>query len=238
MKLHQVDVVGLEPPQRFVDLTRRGGLGPAVDLGHEEDLVPVPVFERLAHADFADPVVVVPTVVQEGDSMVDGSADQLSGLLLLERWNADVKAAESDGRYPFPGAAQCAIDHAVALQPLYLPMQHGHQQLLGGGQPGRGCRRSQKVSPVHGIPPDLCWMLFLTETPLRDGGFQPGRVRAPLQFRTTRDGARRLAILTAVQRNSGSAAIRPQASAVLTTPRPLSSATMIAVVTNPPAPDP
>ena len=49
----QVDVVGLQPPQRLVDLPGGRLLRAAVDLGHEKDLLAVAVAKRLAHADFA-----------------------------------------------------------------------------------------------------------------------------------------------------------------------------------------
>ena len=69
--------------------------GPAVDLGHQEDLLAVAVAERLAHADFAAAAVVVPAVVHEGDAVVDGGADDLDAFLLL-LLSADVVAAQAD----------------------------------------------------------------------------------------------------------------------------------------------
>src|SRR6516165_4985030 len=63
MKLHQVDVVGLKPAQRFFDLLGGGLLRSAVDLGHQESLLPIAVTKGFTHADFALAAVVIPTVV-------------------------------------------------------------------------------------------------------------------------------------------------------------------------------
>ena len=63
--LHQIDVVGLEALERFIDLPGGGGLGAPVELGHEEDLLPVAVAQRLTHQHFALAVHVVPGIVQE-----------------------------------------------------------------------------------------------------------------------------------------------------------------------------
>ena len=54
-----------------VDLLGGGLLRAAVDLRHQEDLLPVAVAQRLAHAHLALAVVVVPAVVQERDAVVD-----------------------------------------------------------------------------------------------------------------------------------------------------------------------
>ena len=66
--------------RRLVDLLGGGLFGAAVDLGHQEDLLAVAVAQGLAHADFADAVVIVPAVVHEGDAAVDGGADDLDAL--------------------------------------------------------------------------------------------------------------------------------------------------------------
>ena len=91
---------------------RRGACA-AVDLGHEEDLVAIAAGERLAHADFAGAVVVVPAIVEEGDAAVDGLADELDRVLLGRRRLADVVAAEADGGDALAGAPELAIDHAI-----------------------------------------------------------------------------------------------------------------------------
>jgi hypothetical protein len=73
--LQEIQAIGLQTPQRLVDLPRGGLLRPAVDLGHQDDLVAVAVAEGLAHADLAATVVVVPAVVHEGDAVIDGAPD-------------------------------------------------------------------------------------------------------------------------------------------------------------------
>jgi hypothetical protein len=62
MRLQQIDAIGLEPAKRLVDLARRRVLVAPVDLGHQEGALTIAVTERLAHADLALPVVVVPAV--------------------------------------------------------------------------------------------------------------------------------------------------------------------------------
>ena len=72
VELNEVYDVGLEAAQGLFELGVVGGFGPTVHFGHEEDFLPVAIAEGLPHADFADAVVVVPTVVEEGDAFVDG----------------------------------------------------------------------------------------------------------------------------------------------------------------------
>jgi hypothetical protein len=90
MELHQVNVIGLETLQRFVDLLCRRGFCAAVNLGHQEYFVAVTACQRLTHPHFADAVVVIPAVIHEGDAMIDGAADELNGFLLLKRRLTDV----------------------------------------------------------------------------------------------------------------------------------------------------
>ena len=87
--------------------------GAAIDFGHEEDFVAIAVAERLAHADLAVAVVIVPAVVHEGDAAIDGGADDADAFWFVG-WVADVKAAEADGGDFLAGAAEFTIDH-VAL---------------------------------------------------------------------------------------------------------------------------
>ena len=70
--LQQVDVVGLEPLQRLVDLLRRPSSRsrPSIFVIRKA-LLPVAVAQRLAHADLALAVVVVPAVVEEVDAAVE-----------------------------------------------------------------------------------------------------------------------------------------------------------------------
>ena len=78
-------MIGLQPLERLLNLPGGGLFGPAVDLGHEEDLLAVAVAQGLAHADFAVAVVVVPAVVQKVDAAVDRGADDADALLLVFR---------------------------------------------------------------------------------------------------------------------------------------------------------
>jgi len=53
VELHEVDAVGLEPAQRFLDLLRGARSAAAVDLGHEKRFVAVAVAQRFPHAQLA-----------------------------------------------------------------------------------------------------------------------------------------------------------------------------------------
>src|SRR5207244_13494296 len=104
---------GLQPPQRLVDLPRRALLVAAVDLGHEKRLVAIAVAQRLSHADLARPTVVVPAVVEEVDTVVDGGADDTDGFLLV-RLPPEMVAAHTDQRHHFSSAPQAPVGNPVA----------------------------------------------------------------------------------------------------------------------------
>ncbi len=113
--LHQVDDVGLQPLQRLVDLGRRRRLGAAVELGHQEDALPIAVAQRVAHAPLALAVVVVPAVVHEGDAAIDGRADDADAFRPILR-HADVEAAEPESGHAFTRLAELTVDHAGSLR--------------------------------------------------------------------------------------------------------------------------
>jgi hypothetical protein len=151
VELQQVDHVGLQPPEGLVELLGGGLPGPAVDLGHQEDLLAVAVAQGLAHADFAAAVVIVPAVVHEGDAGVDGGADDLDAVLLV-LLPADMVAAQADDRHLLPGPAQRAIAH-VAADRLLGPLQVARIGRPGAGRQGgrRGRRHHpEELSPLHG----------------------------------------------------------------------------------------
>jgi len=81
VNLPQVEVVGLESPQRLLELPHRdrGVAAVGADLGHEEHAVAA-VRNRPAHALFADAVVVLPGVVHERHAGVDRLVHDPNGL--------------------------------------------------------------------------------------------------------------------------------------------------------------
>src|SRR2546430_11300675 len=113
VELHEVDAVGLEPAQRLIDLLRRRLPVATVDLGHEKHLVAIAVAQRLSHADLARPTVVVPAVVEEVDSVVDGRADDADGFLLVSL-PAEMVAAHADQRHHLSGASKATVRNPVA----------------------------------------------------------------------------------------------------------------------------
>src|SRR5271154_6629227 len=54
VKLDQINDIGLQSAERLLQLKVVGFFSPAVHLGHQEDLVAIPVTQRLAHSDLAD----------------------------------------------------------------------------------------------------------------------------------------------------------------------------------------
>src|SRR5215472_9004279 len=101
VKLKEVEVVGLEATEGLVNLARRGRLSAPVDFGHEEHPLAIAVAESFAHPDFAFTAVVVPTVVQKIDSIVDASPNDAYGFRLREFRLTQVKSAEANDRNLF-----------------------------------------------------------------------------------------------------------------------------------------
>src|SRR5258708_3122880 len=97
MKLHQVDAIRLQAFQGFVNLPGGGLLGPPIELGHEEDFLPMAVTQCFPHADFAGAAIIVPAVVHKGESPVDCAADDHDALRFVSLF-ADMIPTEADGR--------------------------------------------------------------------------------------------------------------------------------------------
>ena len=70
-----------------------------------------PSGERLAHAQLAQALVVVPAVVHEVDAALDRLVHQAQGELLVHVGQAEVPAAEPDGGHPLAGAAEGPVRH-------------------------------------------------------------------------------------------------------------------------------
>ncbi len=83
MELHEVDAVGLQPAERFLDLLRGALLAAAVDLGHQKRFIAIPVAQRFSHAELARATVVVPAVVEEVDAVIDCAADDADAFLFI-----------------------------------------------------------------------------------------------------------------------------------------------------------
>src|SRR5260370_17375861 len=49
MKLEQVNPIRLQPPQRFIELRGCSSFISAIDFGHQKDLLPLPIPQRLPH---------------------------------------------------------------------------------------------------------------------------------------------------------------------------------------------
>ena len=121
--LEQVEVIGLQPLQRLVNLAGCFLAGAAIELGHQENFVAVSTLERLSHAHFTGAVVVVPGIVHEVDAAIDGSVDEANGVLLGKRLLPKVEATHADHGNMHPGLPQCAVGNITAgFDSRHLPL--------------------------------------------------------------------------------------------------------------------
>src|SRR6202140_5663934 len=71
VELQQVDSIGLQPSQRFVELDGCSGFGSTVDLGHQKGPLRITLPKGFSHWNFALSAVVVPAVIEKIDSFID-----------------------------------------------------------------------------------------------------------------------------------------------------------------------
>src|SRR5438876_374317 len=149
MELHQVDAIRLQPLQRFVDLPGGGLPRPAVDLRHEEDSLAIAVTQRPPHADFAGAAIIIPAVVHEGESPVDGAPDNRYTLCFVSLF-ADMIPAQADGRDFFSSPPQSALGHSL--------LSLGHQSLWAGRAQNRSRRGGfyERASAHHDVDLARC----------------------------------------------------------------------------------
>jgi hypothetical protein len=105
VKLQHINVIGLQPVQRFIELFRGALRRPTIDLRHQERLVAIAVAQRSAHTLFALAAGVIPTIVQEVYTAVNPGTydtDRKLGIGGLTQ----MKAADSNDRYLFAGATK------------------------------------------------------------------------------------------------------------------------------------
>src|SRR6266700_681001 len=142
VELEKIDPVSLKAAQRLIDLTRSGGFGAPVDLGHEKGFLAITVTQRVAHADFTLAVIVVPAVVEKIDSLIEARADDANAFL-GSRLTAKMIAAEPNERDFFFGAAQCSIGYAI---PEFCA-----RGLLVSARQENGRRRKPEESPPGNV---------------------------------------------------------------------------------------
>src|SRR5262249_33274976 len=155
---------------RLVDLPDRAVARAAIDLRHQEDLRAIAVAQRLAHAQLAAAVVVVPAVVHEGDAVIDRMPDDADALGLIGR-PTDVVAAETDERDLLARRAERPIQHVAPLdggrgsEPLRSMAGFAGPGLTGTNPSRHGCpgnaeqrRRLEKLPPrrTHDASSELC----------------------------------------------------------------------------------
>src|SRR5205085_3094679 len=87
-----------------LELLACGAGGAAVQLGHQECLLPIALAQGVAHALLTAPAVVVPAVVEEVHSVIERTADDPDALLLARK--PEVIAADADNRHADSRAAE------------------------------------------------------------------------------------------------------------------------------------
>src|SRR5580704_8173421 len=114
--LEEINVVGLQSLQRIVQLTCRFFFGPTIDFCHQKDFLTVDLPKSLTHPNFALAVVVVPAIVQKGDSAINRTADDFDAVRFGQLRFADMVSAQTDDGYFFSGASEGAIEHVAAAR--------------------------------------------------------------------------------------------------------------------------
>src|SRR6185437_4232660 len=148
MELEQVEMVGLQPAQGYVELLRGRLLVAAVNLGHQEGFLAVAIAEGFAHANFALAAVVVPTVVEEIDSAIEGGADDADTLLLFGL-PADVPTAQADGGDLLAGAAEGTTRYFASG--FGGPCGAGRAGYANGAGDGRSERAPEKFTARYAV---------------------------------------------------------------------------------------
>src|SRR6266852_8811057 len=112
VELQEIDGIGLEAPQRLVNLAGCAFAGAGVKLGHQESLLAVSVAQGLAHADFAGAAVIVPAVIEEIDAFIERGANDANAFLLVAL-TAEMVSTQADAGHVLAGVAQRAVGNTV-----------------------------------------------------------------------------------------------------------------------------
>jgi len=110
MELEEVDRVRLQSAERFVNLPCSHILHLAVNLGHQENSLPVTIPQGLTHAHFAFAVVIVPTIIEKIDALIDGGSNDANALPFVFL-GADMVTAQAHKRHLLATASQRAVRH-------------------------------------------------------------------------------------------------------------------------------
>src|SRR5262249_53329368 len=133
VKLPEVEMIGLQPAQAVFQVGLGVLSGAPAALGHEEDLVAsISLRDRLSHPLFGTAVVVVPRVVEEGDSFIDCALDEPDAVVFVGM-DATVEAPQSDERDSLPGGSEGAQRYARGVL---------RASRLGTGRGERGRRQT------------------------------------------------------------------------------------------------
>jgi hypothetical protein len=79
----------------------------------DECLFAVTIPKRFAHPDLAGPIVVIPTVVQEINTSIDGGAHNTNRHPLINVFQPKMPASNPDRRYLFSCTSKYSINHLM-----------------------------------------------------------------------------------------------------------------------------
>jgi len=106
MKLLQVDSVSLQAPQRFVDLPGGRGFVASVDLRHHKCFAPIAIAQGFSDSRLALAVVVVPTVVEKINAIIQSGSHDSDAFGFLYQGAAKVMPPDTHDRDLFAGMPQ------------------------------------------------------------------------------------------------------------------------------------
>jgi hypothetical protein len=111
MKLPEVDVVRLQPAEAVLKMRFRARVVPVANFAHEENLLAAAVHrERLAHDFLGVAVMVIPTIVEEGDAFIKGRMHDANRFGVIS-YGADVPSSQGNDGYAHSCPAQDARWH-------------------------------------------------------------------------------------------------------------------------------
>ncbi len=144
VQLDEIQVIGLQPLKRNVDLLHCGLCIAAIRLGHEEGLRAIAVAQRFAHAEFTPALVVIPGIIQKRHARIQARADDLDAQFLGHVGLADMCTADAEERDLLSRMAKDAV-----LHPGGVPRKA--ELLTQRCDKSRGRSRFDKFAPVHAV---------------------------------------------------------------------------------------
>lgn len=105
VKLQEIDVIDLEPTQRFIDLFGRRFSSPSVKFRHQEHTIAIAIGQCFAHANLTVAIIVIPAVVHERQPAIDRRPHDPNAFLFVLNL-ADMRTAQAEDGNPFAGFSE------------------------------------------------------------------------------------------------------------------------------------